>query len=311
MTAYEEGLKIMEDCCGNNKDNVIALATIKLRNGEYIPNVRDVDAYYESGVFYIVTHLESNKMKEIKNHPYVSFSVNFENIKGVARAVNLGWVLDPKNSELRAKLRKVFEKWYDEANNENDPNFIYLALHIEELIVVTGHGPTTKKYFLDLVHQKEMDQIQELKSREAYYYTFQGIDAIEQGKAFIFRFLSDNHINLNKDKGPIFIFGSYDTLLLNQETLIYTLYFILPKHIKLTEKPHKKFVLGGTYVKRFTNFKESSESLKKLFETYQTHDTYQIEETVIIEQYLLEQHEFTQETAVLQLLRVCNKNDKN
>ena len=40
------------------KDSIIALATAE----DGIPHVRNVDAYYESGSFYIITYSLSNKM---------------------------------------------------------------------------------------------------------------------------------------------------------------------------------------------------------------------------------------------------------
>jgi hypothetical protein len=43
---------------------------------------------------------------------------------------NLGWVLDPRNSEIRTKLRTAFADWYDMANNEKDENFCILAIHL-------------------------------------------------------------------------------------------------------------------------------------------------------------------------------------
>ena len=44
------------------KDTTIALATAE--NGT--PYVRYVNAYYEHGAFYIITHAHSNKMRHIK-----------------------------------------------------------------------------------------------------------------------------------------------------------------------------------------------------------------------------------------------------
>lgn len=67
MSKYEEGIKILNERFGNNKDNVISLATISLEqseDGNPRPCVRDVDAYYEDGVFYIVTYALSNKVKQ-------------------------------------------------------------------------------------------------------------------------------------------------------------------------------------------------------------------------------------------------------
>ena len=58
----EEVEKIMIERFG--KDTVIALATIK--NG--VPYVRNVNAYYENGAFYIITYALSNKIKHIENN---------------------------------------------------------------------------------------------------------------------------------------------------------------------------------------------------------------------------------------------------
>ena len=72
-----------------------------------------VDAYYEDGVFYVTTWATSTKMRQIAQNQEVSFAVHFEGISGNAIGENLGWVLDPKNAELRTKLRTVFADWYD------------------------------------------------------------------------------------------------------------------------------------------------------------------------------------------------------
>lgn len=66
MNRYEEGLKLIEESCGHGKDNVIGLATIALElnsDGKPCPCIRDGDAYYEDGVFYVSTWGKSNKMK--------------------------------------------------------------------------------------------------------------------------------------------------------------------------------------------------------------------------------------------------------
>lgn len=86
MSRYEEGIKLIEESCGNGKDNVIALSTIatdKLANGKPQPYVRDVDAYYESGVFYITTWAKSNKIQQIAQNKEVAFAVCFEGISGI------------------------------------------------------------------------------------------------------------------------------------------------------------------------------------------------------------------------------------
>lgn len=143
MTKYEEGMRILEERFGNGKDNVIALATISLEKspeGQPRPCVRDVDAYYENGAFYVVTYGKSNKIQQIMANPEVSVSVNFEDFFSSGRGENLGWVLDPQNAELRTKLRTVFKDWYDFANNEEDENCCFLALHLRKGTLRINHG---------------------------------------------------------------------------------------------------------------------------------------------------------------------------
>jgi len=68
MNKYGEGMAILEEKFGNGKDNIIALATIALEpgaDGKPLPAVRDVDAYYEDGVFYVVTWAQSDKVQQI------------------------------------------------------------------------------------------------------------------------------------------------------------------------------------------------------------------------------------------------------
>lgn len=143
MSKYEEGIKILNERFGNGKDNVISLATISLEHnadGNPRPCVRDVDGYYEEGVFYIVTHAQSNKIKQIAINPEVSVSVHFEDFFSGGRGKNLGWVLDPDNEQLRNKLRNVFKDWYDFANNENDKNCCILAIYMTKGTLRIDHG---------------------------------------------------------------------------------------------------------------------------------------------------------------------------
>lgn len=149
MSNLQEGLTLLEQVCGNNKDNAISLATISLNtdiNGFSIPYVRDVSSYYSNGYFYVTTHALSNKIIQIKENHNVAFGVHFEGLSGNGIAENLGCVLEPKNSELRSKLREVFEPWYDHANNEQDQNYVILAIKVTRLRVFRDEGKTDKEF---------------------------------------------------------------------------------------------------------------------------------------------------------------------
>ena len=147
----------MEETCGNGKDNVIALSTIVMdQSADETPSpcVREVDAYYEDGVFYVTTWGKSNKMQQIAQNKKDAFSVCFEGISGNGIGENLGWVLDPKNAEIRTKLRKAFSDWYDEANNEQDENCVILAIHITKATIFRDHGAV--QYHMDFVNKLEI-----------------------------------------------------------------------------------------------------------------------------------------------------------
>ena len=154
MSMYEEGMAILEEKFGNGKDNVISLATIALEpaaDGKPCPVVRDVDAYYEDGVFYVVTWAKSSKMLQIAQNQAVSITPCFGWFTASGTGENLGWAMDPKNAELRLKLRKAFEKWYDMANNENDENCCYLALRMTNGIININHHE--KLYHMDFANK--------------------------------------------------------------------------------------------------------------------------------------------------------------
>ena len=158
MSIYEEGLKLLEEKFGNDKDNIISLATIARvpgAEGNPLPVVRDVDAYYENGAFYIMTHAKSNKMQQIDKNPLVSIAVCFGWFTAAGIGENLGWVLDPKNARLRNKLRTVFAEWYDKANNEKDENCCILAVRLTKGTLNINHWE--KLYHMDFVNKTIME----------------------------------------------------------------------------------------------------------------------------------------------------------
>ena len=158
MTKFEEGIKLLEEKFGNGKDNVISLGTIAREpnsEGKPRPVVRSVDAYYEDGVFYVVTNEKSNKMLQIAQNQEVSIAGCMEMFTANGIGENLGWVLDPKNAEIRTKLRSAFAEWYDMANNENDKNCCYLAIHLTKGTLNINHWE--KLYHMDFVNKTDME----------------------------------------------------------------------------------------------------------------------------------------------------------
>ena len=133
MSKYENAMKLMEERCGNGKEEVIALATIALTPnaaGNPRPAVRMVCAYYEDGAFYVSTDAKKNKMLQIEKNNEVSVcGFGWYALQGTAE--NLGWVKDEKNADIRAKFKKIFD-WFDEVGDEDNPNSIVLRISLTE-----------------------------------------------------------------------------------------------------------------------------------------------------------------------------------
>ena len=158
MDMFEEGMSLLEEKFGNNKDNIISLATIAREpasDGKPRPVVRSVDAYYEDGVFYSVTNAQSNKMLQIAQNSEIAVAGCLEMFTAIATGENLGWVLEPENADIRSKLRKAFSEWYDMANNENDKNCCILAICLKKGTLNINHWE--KLYHMDFVNKTIME----------------------------------------------------------------------------------------------------------------------------------------------------------
>ena len=116
------------------KDAIIALATIE--NGT--PYVRYVNAYYEDGAFYIITHALSNKMKHIKDYPVVAIAGEWFTAHG--NGISLGYFGKKENYVIADKLKEVFAEWIDNGHTDlNDENTIILCVQLTEGILFS-HG---------------------------------------------------------------------------------------------------------------------------------------------------------------------------
>jgi uncharacterized pyridoxamine 5'-phosphate oxidase family protein len=158
MNEFEVGFKLLEEKFGNGKDNAISLATIAREpnaDGKPRPVVRAVDAYYENGVFYVTTYGKSNKMLQIAQNNEVAIATSPEMFTAIGIGENLGWVLDPKNVEIRTKLRKAFSEWYDMANNEKDENCCILSIRLIKGTLNMNHWE--KLYHMDFVNKSIME----------------------------------------------------------------------------------------------------------------------------------------------------------
>ena len=95
------------------KDTIISLATIE----NATPYVRYVNAYYEDGAFYIITHALSNKMKHIKDNSVVAIAGEWFTAHG--RGISLGYFRKKENCVIAEKLKKVFAEWIDNGDRKS------------------------------------------------------------------------------------------------------------------------------------------------------------------------------------------------
>ena len=116
------------------KDNLIALATAE--NG--VPHVRNVNAFYYDGSFYVLTYALSNKMKQIQLNPNVAIAGEW--FTGHGKAVNLGWFCKEDNAAIAEKMRNAFATWIDNGhNNFSDKNTIILQIALTDGVLFS-HG---------------------------------------------------------------------------------------------------------------------------------------------------------------------------
>lgn len=121
-------------------DNLIALAT----TAGNLPQVRAVNAYYENGSFYIITHALSGKMTQLADNPNAAICGDWFTAHGIGE--NLGWIRLPENQDLADRLRRAFSEWYDNGHtNEDDENTVILRIRLTDGVLF-HHGT---KYEID------------------------------------------------------------------------------------------------------------------------------------------------------------------
>ena len=115
------------------KDSIIALAT----SVDNIPYVRNVDAFYEDGAFYVLTHALSGKMKQIEQNSTVAISGEWFTAQG--KGINLGYFNKTENSRIANKMKQVFSAWIDNGhNNFDDINTCILCVKLTKGILFSN-----------------------------------------------------------------------------------------------------------------------------------------------------------------------------
>ena len=116
------------------KDSIIALATTV----DETPYVRNVNAFYVDGAFYVLTYGLSNKMKQLEVNPIVALAGDWFTAHG--KGVNLGYFGKEENKDIANKMRETFSEWIDNGhNNFDDVNTCILRIDLIDGLLLS-HG---------------------------------------------------------------------------------------------------------------------------------------------------------------------------
>ena len=100
--------------------------------------MRNVNAYYEGGAFYIITDARSNKMKHIGENPLVAIAGEWFTAQG--RGENLGFFGKEENDWIAQKLTAVFKAWLGNGHvNLADENTVILRVRLTHGVLFS-HG---------------------------------------------------------------------------------------------------------------------------------------------------------------------------
>ena len=117
-----------------SKDSLISLATA----ADNMPYVRTVDAYYDNGSFFVLTHALSNKMKQIKANPNVAISGEWFTARG--KGIDLGYINKQENKAVSDKMKTYFAAWIDNGHNDlEDENTVILQIRLTDGTLVVDN----------------------------------------------------------------------------------------------------------------------------------------------------------------------------
>lgn len=124
MKLNEEIQKILTERFG--KDTLIALAT----ESGGTPYVRAVNACYEGGAFYVITHALSNKMRQLAQNPAAAIAGDWFTAHGTG--VSLGYIGKEENRQIADRLKEAFASWLDNGHVDlQDENTVLLCIRLE------------------------------------------------------------------------------------------------------------------------------------------------------------------------------------
>lgn len=89
------------------QDCLISLATVE----DGLPYVRGVNAFYQDGSFYVLTHALSNKVRQIQKNAAVAICGEWFTAQGTAAI--LGTFAKEENRKIAEQMKILFAGWLD------------------------------------------------------------------------------------------------------------------------------------------------------------------------------------------------------
>ena len=115
------------------KDSIISLATAV----DNVPYVRNVDAFYDDGAFYVLTHALSGKMQQIAQNPRVSIAGEWFTAHGIG--VNMGFFGKEENASVAEKMKQIFADWIHNGHSDlTDTNTCILCIRLSDGILFSN-----------------------------------------------------------------------------------------------------------------------------------------------------------------------------
>ena len=116
------------------RDCLISLATVE----DGMPYVRGVNAFYQDGSFYVLTHALSNKVRQIEKNDAVSICGEWFTAQGTA--MSLGAFLREENREIADRMKTLFAGWLDNGHmNLEDEHTCILKIRLKTGVLFS-HG---------------------------------------------------------------------------------------------------------------------------------------------------------------------------
>ena len=116
------------------QDCLISLATAE----DGVPYVRHVNAFYEDGSFYVLTHALSNKIRQIERNAVVSICGEWFTAQGTA--VILGAFSKEENRRIAERMKILFAGWLDNGHMDlADEHTCILEIRLKSGVLLS-HG---------------------------------------------------------------------------------------------------------------------------------------------------------------------------